>query len=219
MASAIFFDIFGYETTNNFTPYGPANDITAYTSYIGYALAGLLVGFGTKLGNGCTSGHGLCGLPRFSIRSFVAVAIFLTTAIAIATLGSYFSLGPLTNQELNPQLTYDHTISANMFLFLGALLPICGGLVKRRAESHKMTGKEIIVDQTISFIVGAIFGCGLLVSGMVRRVNIITFLQIHNGWNPSLLFVLGCGVGVNLITFNYMLKIKYFSHHLGRNPY
>jgi uncharacterized membrane protein YedE/YeeE len=89
MVSGIFFDIFGYETSNNFTPYGPENEIVEFTSYVGYALAGLLVGFGTKLGNGCTSGHGLCGLPRFSTRSFVAVGIFLCTAIAIATLGSY----------------------------------------------------------------------------------------------------------------------------------
>lgn len=65
------------------------------------------------------------------------------------------------------------------------------------------------VDQLITFFVGLIFGCGLLVSGMVRRVNIIGFLSINYGWNPSLLFVLGCGVGVNLITFNYMLRVKY----------
>lgn len=71
-----------------------------------------------------------------------------------------------------------------------------------------MNNKEIMVDQIITFLVGAIFGCGLLVSGMVRRVNIITFLGIGYGWNPSLLFVLGCGVAVNFITFNYMLKVK-----------
>lgn len=71
-----------------------------------------------------------------------------------------------------------------------------------------MTKKQIVIDQLITFLVGAIFGCGLLLSGMVRRANIIEFLQLNNGWNPSLLFVLGCGVGVNLITFSYMLKIK-----------
>lgn len=42
---------------------------------------GLLVGFGTRLGNGCTSGHGVCGLGRLSFRSLVAVLTFLTTAI------------------------------------------------------------------------------------------------------------------------------------------
>jgi uncharacterized protein len=40
-------------------------------------LAGLLVGIGTRLGNGCTSGHGVCGLSRFSIRSLAAVASFM----------------------------------------------------------------------------------------------------------------------------------------------
>jgi uncharacterized protein len=46
------------------------------------ALAGLLVGFGARLGSGCTSGHGVCGLARLSPRSIVAVAIFLTTGVA-----------------------------------------------------------------------------------------------------------------------------------------
>lgn len=41
---------------------------------------GLLVGFGTQLGSGCTSGHGVCGLSRGSLRSFVAVGTFMTVA-------------------------------------------------------------------------------------------------------------------------------------------
>jgi len=45
-------------------------------------LAGLLVGFGTRMGNGCTSGHGVCGLGRLSLRSLAAVATFMATAIA-----------------------------------------------------------------------------------------------------------------------------------------
>lgn len=43
------------------------------------ALAGLLVGFGTRLGNGCTSGHGVCGLSRLSTRSLVSVVTFMLT--------------------------------------------------------------------------------------------------------------------------------------------
>ncbi|WP_070966765.1 YeeE/YedE family protein [Vibrio sonorensis] len=43
-------------------------------------LAGLLVGFGTKLGNGCTSGHGICGIGRLSKRSIVATLIFMVSA-------------------------------------------------------------------------------------------------------------------------------------------
>ena len=44
------------------------------------AIAGLLVGFGTRLGNGCTSGHGVCGLARLSPRSLAAVLVFMATA-------------------------------------------------------------------------------------------------------------------------------------------
>ena len=44
-------------------------------------VGGLLIGFGTRIGNGCTSGHGICGLARLSPRSFVAVGIFFGVAI------------------------------------------------------------------------------------------------------------------------------------------
>ena len=44
--------------------------------------AGLLVGFGTRLGNGCTSGHGICGLARLSKRSLAAVLTFMGSGVA-----------------------------------------------------------------------------------------------------------------------------------------
>lgn len=46
-------------------------------------VAGLLVGFGTRLGSGCTSGHGVCGLARRSKRSLAATAIFISIAVVI----------------------------------------------------------------------------------------------------------------------------------------
>jgi uncharacterized membrane protein YedE/YeeE len=46
------------------------------------AAAGLLVGFGTRLGAGCTSGHGVCGISRGSQRSIAATGIFMATAVA-----------------------------------------------------------------------------------------------------------------------------------------
>jgi uncharacterized membrane protein YedE/YeeE len=46
------------------------------------AAAGLLVGFGTRVGGGCTSGHGVCGLGRFSLRSLAAVIVFMATGMA-----------------------------------------------------------------------------------------------------------------------------------------
>jgi uncharacterized protein len=46
------------------------------------AVAGLLVGFGAAYGGGCTSGHGVCGMARLSLRSLIATAIFMGTAFA-----------------------------------------------------------------------------------------------------------------------------------------
>jgi uncharacterized protein len=46
-----------------------------------YVIAGLLVGFGTNLGNGCTSGHGVCGISRLSIRSIISTMTFMTFGI------------------------------------------------------------------------------------------------------------------------------------------
>lgn len=46
------------------------------------AIAGLLVGFGSVWGNGCTSGHGVCGISRLSVRSLVATMVFMATGFA-----------------------------------------------------------------------------------------------------------------------------------------
>lgn len=56
----------------------PTSTFTPWTMIIG----GFLVGFGTRMGSGCTSGHGVCGLGRLSMRSLVAVLTFLTTGFA-----------------------------------------------------------------------------------------------------------------------------------------
>jgi uncharacterized protein len=55
-------------------------------SFIVIAVAGLLVGFGTRLSNGCTSGHGICGIARLSPRSLVATGIFMFAAIVVVAI-------------------------------------------------------------------------------------------------------------------------------------
>ncbi|WP_371420821.1 YeeE/YedE family protein [Tardiphaga sp.] len=49
-------------------------------------LAGLLVGFGTRMGSGCTSGHGVCGMSRLSIRSLIATIVFILAGIVTVAL-------------------------------------------------------------------------------------------------------------------------------------
>ena len=52
-------------------------------SVLRYVVAGVLVGFGTRLGNGCTSGHGVCGISRGSLRSIAATATFMAAGFAV----------------------------------------------------------------------------------------------------------------------------------------
>ncbi|MGF1714506.1 YeeE/YedE family protein [Photobacterium chitinilyticum] len=52
------------------------------SSFFWVGIAGLLVGIGTKIGNGCTSGHGICGMGRLSGRSIVATCVFMAVAVA-----------------------------------------------------------------------------------------------------------------------------------------
>ena len=51
--------------------------------------AGLLVGFGSVLGSGCTSGHGVCGISRLSARSIIATLIFMTTGFLTVFIGRH----------------------------------------------------------------------------------------------------------------------------------
>jgi len=58
---------------------------TSQRSNVLIAVAGVLVGFGTVLGSGCTSGHGVCGIARWSVRSLVATGVFMIVGMLVAT--------------------------------------------------------------------------------------------------------------------------------------
>ena len=60
----------------------PVSFVTVSNAWrIDYMIAGFFVGFGTLMGNGCTSGHGVCGISRFSIRSIISTIIFMLSGI------------------------------------------------------------------------------------------------------------------------------------------
>jgi len=62
----------------------PVNFVS--NNYLVLCMAGLLVGFGAVFGNGCTSGHGVCGISRVSKRSIVATSVFMTTSFITVLL-------------------------------------------------------------------------------------------------------------------------------------
>ena len=65
----------------------------SFASWPVLVAAGLLVGFGTRLGSGCTSGHGVCGISRLSQRSLLATATFITAGVATVFLLSKIGVG------------------------------------------------------------------------------------------------------------------------------
>lgn len=64
----------------------------SFASPLTLAIAGLLVGIGTRLGSGCTSGHGVCGVSRLSGRSIVATITFMAAGIATVAIMNAFGI-------------------------------------------------------------------------------------------------------------------------------
>jgi uncharacterized membrane protein YedE/YeeE len=122
-----------------------------------WIIGGLLVGWGTRMGNGCTSGHGVCGLPRLAPRSFAATMTFMATGFAMATFRYYVPFltdGPSFGENYAPVwrwVSLGVLIASNIL----ALYIIASSVGKR---------KEMI----LSYIFGLIFGLGLVIAGMCR---------------------------------------------------
>ena len=72
---------------------GYSTPITITDNSVLLVAAGLLVGFGTYIGNGCTSGHGVCGMGRLSFRSFVATLTFITAGIVTVAVMNALGMG------------------------------------------------------------------------------------------------------------------------------
>lgn len=66
--------------------------IVISASGVNLIIAGLLVGFGTAMGNGCTSGHGICGVARLSKRSIIATIVFMTAGILTVWLRKFWGV-------------------------------------------------------------------------------------------------------------------------------
>ncbi|KAI5846137.1 YeeE/YedE family integral membrane protein [Tricharina praecox] len=152
--------------------------------------AGALVGVGTKLAKGCTSGHMLLGVARGSVRSLVATATFFASAVATAAV---VSSPPACINGACYTPTYPAAGPA-VLLVAGAAV---GALVIRRLPKTEAARVATRV------YAGFVFGLGLLVSGMASPAKTLGFMSVTN-WNnfdPSLMAVALVGVGGNAIAW------------------
>ncbi|KAI2503436.1 hypothetical protein MHU86_10984 [Fragilaria crotonensis] len=166
-------------------------------SIIGYLSTGLLIGFGTKLGNGCTSGHGICGLPRLSRRSFAAVCTFMGMGMATATLFSSEAVQSRTSYlfaDISPPNAPNVLVST-----LVGVVPMSMALFSTFViRSNKTLGAAIS---------GAFFAVGLAVSKMVVPSKVLGFLDLSGfssgSYDPSLALVMAGGVVTSFLGYWY----------------
>ncbi|CAI5518564.1 unnamed protein product [Closterium sp. Naga37s-1] len=192
----------------------PAQDPIA--SVILPAVAGVLAGFGSQLGSGCTSGHGVCGLPRLSIRSLVAVCTFMTTG-AIASMLSNALLPPVASAApvAPPANAWMAALSVSVASLLLLLVrsfispPATPSVAKDEPSKAAAAGAVPPVLLLSSMLSGAVFALGLTFSGMLNPAKVKAFLDPIHGWDPSLAFVMGGAVLFNLVTFHLVLKQRH----------
>jgi uncharacterized membrane protein YedE/YeeE len=172
-------------STNQDFSYPDAQDF----SVIRYAVGGVLIGAGTRLGRGCTSGHGICGLPRFSLRSWIAVPTFM--GVAVLEVGLMRHVEPFKVDEERDWKVADVQWPPKWEFPLGAAI-----------ASIVLVAVTLLVPEKIRTYVspiscGAIFGLGLAAAGMTSQAKVFDFLDIAGTWDPSLAFVMGCGLCVS----------------------
>lgn len=190
-------------------------------STFGHIISGFLVGFGTKLGNGCTTGHGICGLARFSKRSFVAVLSFMTTGILSATVCGpkciFFDLLRTTSTEGVSPTSLTQKLGGVISLF--SIAAGIAAFIRRRSRQYSAPAdegnKEEVLENYNNFrkmipatISGSLFAAGLEISTMVKSTKIYGFLDLtgfsRGTYDPTLIVVMGGGMIWSMLSYQFI---------------
>ena len=187
----------------------------ASLSWTAYLIGGFFVGFGTRLGNGCTSGHGICGLARLSKRSLVAVCTFM----AVGVLTAYLTQAATTPfpKEAFEFLRNDPAEPIKIWSTFAALVAGFVALVAFIAPSfHK---EDIHADARAKLapasVSGVLFAAGLYVSQMVYPVRVLGFLNLglipQGDWDATLMFVMGGGCVISVLSYQLIEGHNHFA--------
>ncbi|KAL6238888.1 hypothetical protein BDW75DRAFT_227681 [Aspergillus navahoensis] len=158
---------------------------------------GFLLGWGTKHGRGCTSGHMLCGLSRLSPRSLIATAIFFTTALLTANFVS--GIPPCPAGIPCYTFVYPSRSELAFMTCATAITFVTNAFIIPRTMDRSEISRSIF-----SFLAGIQFGTGLFISGMADPVKVLrffVFLTDPATFDPSLALVILFGILPSLITY------------------
>lgn len=202
-------------------------------SSFSYILAGALVGCGTKLGNGCTSGHGICGLARVSLRSLVAVGTFMVAAMVVASIVPHvpFLLAILTNTNTVSE-TADPSDIQNMWLAWTLT-----GMVSlwtlvwwpfqyyhyQRRSSLPNDNVQSLWKVPAAIIAGCLFVYGLYLSQMELQTKVFDFLNLSllttGQWDPTLAMVMGGGLVVSVMSYQCTHQYRWIPQCVTKTLY
>ncbi|OCF33911.1 hypothetical protein I316_04253 [Kwoniella heveanensis BCC8398] len=201
--------------------YFPGNGLESITQVgIGrLIIAGGLVGLGSRLGSGCTSGHMLCGVSRLSPRSFIATITFFTTAVITANLAptpysspiSMPSAATATAFALHPASFSPSTLIA---LFSTVAITTLAQQALRRYLLSAPQSSTQAARATPYFLNGVIFALGLSFSGMADPRKVLGFLRFPQArtdpqeFDPSLAMVMLGGLLPNMIHYARLTRDK-----------
>ncbi|GFF65616.1 UPF0394 membrane protein PD_1892 [Aspergillus lentulus] len=161
---------------------------------------GLLLGWGTKNGRGCTSGHMLCGLSRLSPRSLIATAIFFTTALLTANFVNGGQTIPPCPSGIPCYTPVYPSIEELAFMVTAtALTLVTNFVVVPRVLDRSKKSTTIF-----SYLAGLQFGLGLFISGMADPAKVLRFFAVltdPSRWDPSLALIILFGIGPSLATY------------------
>jgi uncharacterized membrane protein YedE/YeeE len=215
-----------------FWPPLPAESFTLARAAVG----GLLVGFGSALGSGCTSGHGICGLGRLSGRSLAAVLTFMATGAAVARLSDAAAAAGVA-VSVPAALAWPDAVGANQgALLLSVVVMVTMGLVRAATSLVASSGMPPPLSAALAsaasssprapaaaaaaaapdgrplalvseLLLGALFSFGLCYAGMTRPGKVLAFLSPGLPcWDPSLALVMGGALAVSVPGFGGIVR-------------
>lgn len=194
-------------------------------SSAGYLVGGFLVGLGTRLGNGCTTGHGICGMARLSVRSFAGVASFMLSGVLTATIcnmnGPIFKYLHLTGDDMDASVYLPTKTSVIISSTVGSLIMAAAivRFVLIRSQESTTNEEKITQENNKRKLLPAmasafLFSIGLVVSQMTLFSKIYGFLNMRlipqGTWDPTLLMVMGGGFVVSFLSYQWVKDFNLF---------
>lgn len=155
------------------------------------AAAGVLVGVGTRLAGGCTSGHGVSGVARASVASVVATSVGIGASVVVATVLQTAGMYGVPANEWEVELPTSAEAAAILGVIVACALapPLLAAVAKRIADG-KGRAREVaggIARAAVHVAIGTAAGAGLVISGLAAPSKVSAFQTIAPSWDPSLL--------------------------------